>query len=76
MKKKSCTRKIPDLITSYELQNMCNEISLFFKLLPERGLFEKAKSRKCCKTSNAQKATAFFICGDGHQVEESVDLEN
>ena len=45
--------RIPELVRGYKLKDIWNmdELGLFFKLLPDKGLTEKVKSRKGGKKS-------------------------
>ena len=45
---KSWIERIPELVRGYKLGDIWNmdELGLFFKLLPDKGLIEKAKSKK------------------------------
>ena len=45
---------------------------LFFKLLPDKALKEKAKSKKICKKARVHLMVAFFVNADGQKVDESV----
>ena len=45
---KSWIERIPEIVRGYKLEDIWNmvELGLFFKLLPDKGLIEKAKSKK------------------------------
>ena len=45
------SKKIPELVKDYKLEDIWNmdKLGLFFKLLPDKGLIEKAKSKKGSK---------------------------
>ena len=45
---------------------------LFFKLLPDKALKEKAKSKKIGKKARVHLMVAFFVNADGQKVDESV----
>ena len=49
-----------------------DELGLFFKLLSNRGLVQKAKSIKGSKKSKARLTTVFFVSDDGGKVDEPV----
>ena len=44
---KAWIERIPELVRFYKLEDIWNmdELGLFFKLLPDKGLIEKAKSK-------------------------------
>ena len=60
----SWIERLPELTSSYELRNIWNidELGLFFKTLPEKGLVEKSRRCKGGKKSK-QRLTAAFFCG-------------
>ena len=57
--------RIPELVRGYKLEDIWNmdEFGLFFKLLPDKGLIKKAKSKKSVKKVKVQLTTAFFVMG-------------
>ena len=71
---KSWIERIPKLVRGYELEDIRNmdELGLFFKLLLDKGLIEKAKSKKCGKKAKVRLAVAFFVNDDGQKVDEPV----
>ena len=44
----------------------------FFKLLPDKSLIEKAKSKKGGKKAKVRLTVAFFVNADGQKVDEPV----
>ena len=42
-----------------------DELRLFFKLRPDKGLTEKAKSKKGGKKAKGRLTVAFFVNADG-----------
>ena len=53
---------LPELTSGYELRNIWNmdELGLFFKELPEKGLLEKSRRCKGDKKSKQRLTVAFF----------------
>ena len=49
-----------------------DELGLFFKLLPDKGLIEKTKSKKGGKKSKVRLTVAFFVNAAGQKVDEPV----
>ena len=49
-----------------------DELGLFFKLLPDKGLIEKAKSKKGGKKAKIRLTVVFFVNADGQRVDEPV----
>ena len=49
-----------------------DELGLFFKLLPDKGLIEKTKSKKGGKKSKVRLTAAFFVNAAGQKVDEPV----
>ena len=49
-----------------------DELGLFFKLLPDKGLIEKTKSKKGGNKSKVRLTAAFFINAAGQKVDEPV----
>ena len=54
--------RIPELVRGYKLEDIWNmdKLGLFFKLLPDRGLIEKAKSKEGGKKAKVHFTVAFF----------------
>ena len=50
----SWIERLPELTAEYELKDICNmdELGLFFKALPEKGLVQKSKNVKEVKSPN------------------------
>ena len=48
------------------------QIGTFFKILPDKGLIEKAKSKKGGKKAKIRLTIAFFGNADGQKVDEPV----
>ena len=71
---KSWIERIPELVRGYKLEDIWNmdELGLFFKLLPDKGLIEKAKSKKGGKKAKVRLTVAFFVNADGQKVDEPV----
>ena len=49
-----------------------DELGLFFKLLPNKGLIEKTKSKKGSKKAKVRLTAAFFVNIDGQKADEPV----
>ena len=49
-----------------------DKLGLFFKLLPDKALKEKAKSKKIGKRGRVHLMVAFFLNADRQKVDESV----
>ena len=49
-----------------------DELVLFFKLLPNKGLIEKEKSKKGSKKAKVSLTAAFFVNIDGQKADEPV----
>ena len=49
-----------------------DELGLFFKLLPNKGLIENVKSKKRAKKAKVRFTVAFFVNTDGQKVYETV----
>ena len=64
---KSWIERIPELVRGYKLDDIWNmdELRPFFKLLPDKGLIEKAKSKKGGKKAKVRLTVAFFVNADG-----------
>ena len=60
---KSWIERIPELVRGYKLDDIWNmdELRPFFKLLPDKGLIEKAKSKKGGKKAKVRLTVAFFV---------------
>ena len=60
---KSWIERIPKLVRGYKLEDIWNmdKLGLFFKLLPDRGLIEKAKSKEGGKKAKVHFTVAFFL---------------
>ena len=71
---KSWIERIPELVRGYKLEDIWNmdELGLFFKLLPDKGVTEKAKSKKGGKKAKVCLTVAFFVNADGQKVDEPV----
>ena len=70
----SWIERIPKLIRGYKLEDIwtMDELGLFFKLLPNKGLIEKVKSKKRAKKAKVRLTVAFFVNTDGQKVYETV----
>ena len=55
---------LPELCQNYESQNILNldELGLFFKIFPKKGLIEKRKKTKVGKKSKQRTAVACYCC--------------
>ena len=64
--------RLPELCQDYEPRNMLNldELGLFFKALPEKGLAEKTKKSKGGKKSKQRMTVMFIVASDGSFVFE------
>ena len=71
---KSWIERIPELVRGYKLEDIWNmdELGLFFKLLPDKGMTEKAKSKKGGKKAKVCLTVTFFVNADGQKVDEPV----
>ena len=49
-----------------------DELGLFFKLLPDKGLIAKAKSKKGGKKAKIRLTVVFLVNTDGQRVDEAV----
>ena len=65
---------IPELVRGDKLEDIwsTDELGLFFKFLPDKGLIEKAQSKKGGKKVKVRLTAAFFVNADGQQVDEAV----
>ena len=64
--------RLPELCQDYESRNILNldELGLFFKALPEKGLAEKTKKSKGGKKSKQRMTVMFIVASDGSLVFE------
>ena len=64
---KSWIERIPELARGNKLEDIWNmdELGQFFKLLPDKGLIEKAKSEKSGKKAKVRLTVEFFVNVDG-----------
>ena len=64
--------RLPELCQDYEPRNILNldELGLFFKALPEKGLAEKTKKSKGGKKSKQRMTVMFIVASDGSFVFE------
>ena len=71
---KSWIERIPQLVRGYKLEDIWNmdELGLFCKLLPDKSLIEKAKSKKGGKKAKVRLTVTFFVNADGQKVDEAV----
>ena len=71
---KSWIERIPELVRGYTLEDIWNmdELGLFFKLLSDKGLIEKGKSKKGGKKAKVRLTVAFFVSSDGQKIDEPV----
>ena len=71
---RSWIERLPELVKGYKLEDVWNmdELGLFFKLLPDKGLIEKTKSKKGGKKSKVRLTAAFFVNAVGQKVDEPV----
>ena len=71
---KSWIERIPELVRGYKLEDIWNmdKLGLFFKLLPDKGVAEKAKSKKGGKKAKVCLMVAFFVNADWQKVDEPV----
>ena len=69
---RSWIERLPELVKDYKLEDVWNmdELGLFFKLLPDKGLIEKTKSKKGGKKSKVGLTAAFFVNAAGQKVDE------
>ena len=70
----SWIERLPELTSGCKLRNIWNmdELGLFFKALPEKGLAEKSRRRKGDKKSNQRLTAAFFAAADTSEISEPV----
>ena len=71
---RSWIERLPELVKGYKLEDVWNmdELGLFFKLLPNKGLIEKTKSKIGGKKSKVRLTAAFFVSAAGQKVDEPV----
>ena len=71
---RSWIERLPELVKGYKLEDVWNmdELGLFFKLLPDKGLIEKTKSKNGGKKSKVRLTVAFFVNAAGQKVDEPV----
>ena len=64
--------RLPELCQDYEPRNILNldELGLFFRALPEKGLAEKTKKSKSGKKSKQRMTVLFIVASDGSFVFE------
>ena len=74
MTMQSWIERPPELTSGYELRNIwnMNELVLFFKVLPEKGLVKKSRRCKGSKNSKQRLTAAFFVAADGSKISEPV----
>ena len=62
--------RLPELTKDYLPENILNmdELGLFFKALPQRGLVEKGKKGRGGKQSKKRCTVALFVAADGSKV--------
>ena len=70
----SWIERLPELTSGYELGNIWNmdELGLFFKALPEKGLVEKSRRCKRGKKSKQCLTAVFFVTADGSEISEPI----
>lgn len=70
---KAWIERIPALVRGYKLENMWNmdELGVFLKIFPDKGLMEKAKSKNRIK-NKVRLTAAFFVNADRQKVDEAV----
>ena len=66
--------RLPEICSAYEPKDILNldELGLFFKALPEKGLAEKNKKIKGGKKCKQRLTAMFFVAADGSSVFEPV----
>ena len=72
---KSWIERIAELVRGYRLEDIWNmdKLGLFFKLLPDEALIEKAKSKKGGKKkAKVHLTVVFFVNADGQMVDAPV----
>ena len=70
----SWIERLPELTAEYELKGIWNmdELGLFFKALPEKGLVQKSKKCNGGKKSKQRFTAAFFVAADGSKVSQAI----
>ena len=68
----SWIERLPELTSGYELRNIWNmdELGLFFKALPKKGLAENLRRCKGGKKSKQSLTAAFFVATNGSKISE------
>lgn len=71
---KAWIERIPALVRGYKLENMWNmdELGVFLKIFPDKGLMEKAKSKNGRIKNKVRLTAAFFVNADRQKVDEAV----
>lgn len=71
---KTSIEMIPELVRGDKLEDIwsTDELGLFFKLLPDKGLIEKAKSKKGGKKVKVRLSADFFVNANGQKVDVPV----
>ena len=74
---KEWIERIPALVRGYKLENMWNmdELGVFFKIFPDKGLMEKAKSKNGRIKNKVRLTAAFFVNADRQKVDEAVMIQ-
>ena len=67
---KAWMERLPELIRGYSPEDILNmdELGLFFKTLPQKGLVEKDKKGRGGKQSRRRCTVALFVAADGSKV--------
>ena len=70
----SWIERLPELTAEYELKDIwdMDELGLFFKALPEKGLVQKSKKCKGGKKSKQRFTAVFFVAADGSIVSQPI----
>ena len=70
----SWIERLPELTAECELKDIWNmdELGLFFKALPEKGLVQKSKKCKGGKKSKQRFTAAFFVAADSSKVSQPI----
>ena len=63
-------KRLPELVKGYSLEDVLNmdELGLFFKTLPQKGLVEKGKKGRGGKQSKKRCTVALFVAANGSKV--------
>ena len=74
---KAWIERIPALVRGYKLENMWNmdELGVFLKIFPDKGLMEKAKSKNGRIKNKVRLTAAFFVNADRQKVDEAVMIQ-